>query len=173
MESREARRALLLKPFKRMGRSVLRHALLQAKLELSFGDGLERPRTPVGQHLEYHGKLFKIVLARLEQVSTLDAVRGNLAERGGLKPQHSREPPFTREIAAIAFTTASFPNSNVKRRKVARSAKKPQKWLKTVARSSPGAEFTHFAYGWFPFGSTSILFTLKLLKCQGFGSGPQ
>jgi len=35
MESREARRALLLKPFKRMCRSVLRHALLQAKDRLT------------------------------------------------------------------------------------------------------------------------------------------
>jgi hypothetical protein len=39
----------------------------------------------------------------------LEAVRENLAERGGgLKPQVSRKPRFTREIAAIAFSTASF-----------------------------------------------------------------
>jgi hypothetical protein len=38
----------------------------------------------------------------------LEAVRENLAERGGLKPQVSRKPRFTREITAIAFSTASF-----------------------------------------------------------------
>jgi hypothetical protein len=69
---------------------------------MSFGDGVERPRTALAEHpafshlvdprsqasswlapyLEYHGKLFEIMLARLEQVSTLDRGRGNLAERG-------------------------------------------------------------------------------------------
>jgi hypothetical protein len=58
-------------------------------------------------------------------------------EEGGLKPQVSRKHRFTREIAAIAFSTASFQTSRVKRREVPRSAKKPKKWRKTVARSNP------------------------------------
>jgi hypothetical protein len=55
----------------------------------------------------------------------------------GLKPQASRNPRFTREIAAIACTTASFQNSRVKFREVPRNAKKVKKRRKTVARSSP------------------------------------
>jgi hypothetical protein len=44
---------------------------------------------------------------------------------------------FTREIAAISFTVASFQIARVKRREARRSPKKPKKWRKTVARSSP------------------------------------
>jgi hypothetical protein len=61
---------------------------------------------------------------------------------GGLKPQPFKNPRFTRVIAAIAFTTASFQTSMMKRREVPRSAKKPKKWRKTVARSSPRVEIT-------------------------------
>jgi hypothetical protein len=38
----------------------------------------------------------------------------NLAERGGLKPQLSRKARFTREIAAISFSTANFKIARVK-----------------------------------------------------------
>ena len=48
-------------------------------------------------------------------------------EEGGLKPQPFRNPRFTREIAAIAFTTANFQIALVKRREVPRSFKKPKK----------------------------------------------
>jgi hypothetical protein len=41
------------------------------------------------------------------------------------------------EIAAISFTVASFQMARVKRREARRSPKKPKKWRKTVARSSP------------------------------------
>ncbi len=41
-----------------------------------------------------------------------------LAERGGLKPQVSWKARFTRGIAAISFTTASFQTSRLKRREV-------------------------------------------------------
>jgi hypothetical protein len=44
----------------------------------------------------------------------------------------------------IAFTTASFQIERVKRREVLRSAKKPKKWRKTVARSSPSGKFSFF-----------------------------
>jgi hypothetical protein len=60
----------------------------------------------------------EVFLAGSQQVSTLDAVRGILAERGGLKPQVLSKPCFTREIAAIAFTTASFQSGDVKSREV-------------------------------------------------------
>src|SRR5450631_1081110 len=63
-------------------------------------------------------------------------------EEGGLKPQVSRKPRFTREIAAIAFTTTSFQIVRVKRREARRSPKKPKKWRKTVARSSPKGKST-------------------------------
>jgi hypothetical protein len=56
---------------------------------------------------------------------------------GGLKPQVLRKARITRENAAIAFTTASLQFARMKRREVPRSAKKPKKWRKTVARSSP------------------------------------
>ena len=61
----------------------------------------------------------------------------NSGGEGGLKPQAFWTPRFTREIATIAFTTANFQIARVKRREVPRSAKKPKKWTKTVARSSP------------------------------------
>jgi hypothetical protein len=51
----------------------------------------------------------------------------DMAERGGLKPQPFSNPRFTREIAAIAFTTASFQNLRMKRCEVLRSGKKPKK----------------------------------------------
>jgi Phage integrase family len=73
------------------------------QLELRFGDGVERPPTVLSEYpafsrladsslsgsswpahyLEYGLKLFEIMPARFEQTSMLDAVRGNLAERGG------------------------------------------------------------------------------------------
>jgi hypothetical protein len=39
-------------------------------------------------------------------------------EEGGLKPQASGKLRFTREIAGIAFTTASFQFVHIKRREV-------------------------------------------------------
>jgi hypothetical protein len=54
------------------------------------------------------------------------AIRLNLlilAERGRLKPQAFRKPRFTREIAAIAFTIASFQYVHVKSREALRSPK--------------------------------------------------
>jgi hypothetical protein len=63
---------------------------------------------------------------------------------GGLKPQAFGNPHFTRQNVAIAFTTASFQIERVKRREVLRSAKKPKKWRKTVARSSPSGKFSFF-----------------------------
>jgi hypothetical protein len=42
---------------------------------------------------------------------------------GGLKPQAPWRPRFTREIAAIAFTTASFQTSLLKLCEVARCTK--------------------------------------------------
>jgi hypothetical protein len=38
----------------------------------------------------------------------------NLAERGDLNPQLSRKARFTREIAAISFSTANFKIARVK-----------------------------------------------------------
>jgi hypothetical protein len=64
-----------------------------------------------------------------------------MAERGGLKPQLLTKGYFKREIAAISFTTASFQIARVKRREASRSPKKPKKWRKTVARSSPNTKF--------------------------------
>jgi hypothetical protein len=55
-------------------------------------------------------------------------------EEGGLKPQPFRKLRFTREIATIAFTTASFQTSLMKRSEVLRSAKKPKI---VVKNSSP------------------------------------
>jgi hypothetical protein len=72
------------------------------QLELRFGDGVERPPTALAEYpafsrlaiprsqasswpahyLEYRLKLFEIMPARLEQVSTLDAVR-EFWRRGG------------------------------------------------------------------------------------------
>jgi hypothetical protein len=63
-------------------------------------------------------------------------------EEGGLKPQVSWKARFTREIAAISFTTVNFQNSRVKRREVRRSRRKPKKWRKTVARSSPESKIS-------------------------------
>jgi hypothetical protein len=58
-------------------------------------------------------------------------------EEGGLKLQVLRKARITRENAAIALTTASLQFARMKSREVPRSAKKPKKWRKTVARSSP------------------------------------
>jgi hypothetical protein len=58
-------------------------------------------------------------------------------EEGGLQPPAFRKLRSTREFVAIAFIAAGFQILLVKRREVSRSAKKPKKWRKTVACSSP------------------------------------
>jgi hypothetical protein len=62
---------------------------------------------------------------------------GKFWRRGGLKPQPFRSPRFTREITAIVFTTVNFQIARLKCYEVLRSARKPKKYRKTVARSSP------------------------------------
>jgi hypothetical protein len=81
---------------------------------------------------------------RLSKRSTLCnvIVWNDMAERGGLKPQAFQNPRFTKEIAAIPFTVASFQIARVKRYEVRRSSKKPKKWRKTVACSSPRGKST-------------------------------
>jgi hypothetical protein len=71
------------------------------------------------------------------QIAACLLMNALMAERGGLKPQVLCKPCFTREIAAISFTVASFQIARVKRREARRSPKKPKKWRKTVARTSP------------------------------------
>jgi hypothetical protein len=78
-----------------------------------------------------------------ERLEVIGVTRDSkFGEEGGLKPQAFGNPRFTSENVAISFTTTSFQTSSVKCREVPRSAKKPKKWRKTVARSSPSVEIT-------------------------------
>ena len=56
-----------------------------------------------------------------ERLEVIGVTRdSNFGEEGGLKPQASRKPHFTREIAGISFTIGRFQTSRVKRHEVKR-----------------------------------------------------
>jgi hypothetical protein len=89
-------------------------------------------------------KLLDRAVARQFHLAEVHVDEGNkqIWRRGGFKPQVSRKLRFTREVAAIAFISASFQNSRVKRRKVPRSVKKPKEWRKTVTPNSSKGKST-------------------------------
>jgi hypothetical protein len=70
----------------------------------------------------------KVEIDSMESNLGKSATFADMAERVGLKPQACGKLRFTREIAAIAFITASFQLARVKRREARRSPKKPKKW---------------------------------------------
>jgi hypothetical protein len=50
------------------------------------------------------------------RIDTNGLIARNLAERGGLKPQVSRQARITREIAAISFIILGFQSARAKPR---------------------------------------------------------
>ena len=76
-----------------------------------------------------------------ERLEVIGVTRdSNFGEEGGLKPQASRKPHFTREIAGdlLYYRKVSNLASETPRSQALRSL---IKWRKTVARSSPGNDF--------------------------------
>jgi hypothetical protein len=81
-------------------------------------------------------ELCRSLLAGNQQVPTLDAVRGNLAKRGKLNPSLSGTFILQVKFVLSPLLSRTFKPHGVKRREVLRSATKPKKWRKTVARNS-------------------------------------
>ena len=89
------------------------------------------PRATKSGYDHTQTKLLARAVARLLHLTEVHGDMGNKQiwrRGGGLKPQVLCKPRFTREIAAISFTIASFQIARVKRREARRSPKKPKKW---------------------------------------------